>query len=193
MMDEALLRPGRLEVHVEISLPNEEGRVEIINIHTKKMREKGYLDPKVSVPDLAKQTKNYSGAEIEGVVRSATSFALNRQVNVEDLAKPKEMTEIKVFPSDFEHALDEVRPKFGQHEDDFEQCIMRGIIPFSDEFGRTMETCQSLVEQVNSSENTPLLAALLSGPPGCGKTALAAHIAKISDYPYVRRVGPENY
>merc|ERR1719450_595481 len=41
MIDEALLRPGRLEVHVEISLPSEEGRVEILNIHTKRAREKG--------------------------------------------------------------------------------------------------------------------------------------------------------
>lgn len=38
MIDEALLRPGRLEVQVEISLPNEEGRIQILNIHTAKMR-----------------------------------------------------------------------------------------------------------------------------------------------------------
>ena len=38
MIDEALLRPGRLEVHMEISLPSEDGRVEILNIHTKSMR-----------------------------------------------------------------------------------------------------------------------------------------------------------
>lgn len=44
MIDEALLRPGRLEIHVEISLPDEHGRVEILNIHTKSMRDKGYLE-----------------------------------------------------------------------------------------------------------------------------------------------------
>lgn len=38
MIDEALLRPGRLEVHVEISLPNLEGRVQILNIHTATVR-----------------------------------------------------------------------------------------------------------------------------------------------------------
>merc|ERR1719262_1852629 len=53
LIDEALLRPGRLEVHVEISLPDEKGRVEILNIHTKSMREKQYLMPDVSLPDLA--------------------------------------------------------------------------------------------------------------------------------------------
>jgi ATP-dependent 26S proteasome regulatory subunit len=44
LIDEALLRPGRLEIHVEISLPDEHGRVEILNIHTKSMRDKGYLE-----------------------------------------------------------------------------------------------------------------------------------------------------
>merc|ERR1712072_922079 len=44
MIDEALLRPGRLEVHVEISLPNEQGRVEILKIHTNKISTNGVMD-----------------------------------------------------------------------------------------------------------------------------------------------------
>lgn len=47
MIDEALLRPGRLEVQVEISLPNEEGRYQILNIHTARMREYGKIDADV--------------------------------------------------------------------------------------------------------------------------------------------------
>lgn len=47
MIDEALLRPGRLEVQMEISLPNEEGRVQILNIHTKRMREFKKINPDV--------------------------------------------------------------------------------------------------------------------------------------------------
>merc|ERR1719316_1612332 len=69
LVDPAMLRPGRLELHVEINLPDEAGRVEILNIHTKNMREKGYLGKDVSVPKVATDTKNYSGAELEGVVR----------------------------------------------------------------------------------------------------------------------------
>merc|ERR1739846_225836 len=64
LIDEALLRPGRLEVHVEISLPDEQGRQQILNIHTKGMQKAGYLDASVSLPALAAQTKNFSGAEI---------------------------------------------------------------------------------------------------------------------------------
>merc|ERR1719450_1217476 len=61
MIDEALLRPGRLEVHVEISLPDEAGRVEILQIHTTKMRKSNHLADEVSLDDIAKRTKNFSG------------------------------------------------------------------------------------------------------------------------------------
>jgi len=58
MIDEALLRPGRLEVHMEISLPDENGRIQILNIHTRKMRDNGCLGEDVNVKELAKETKH---------------------------------------------------------------------------------------------------------------------------------------
>merc|ERR1719162_2102141 len=61
MIDDALLRPGRLEVHVEIGLPDENGRIQVINIHTKSMREHNRLAPDVipRIPEIAKNTKNF--------------------------------------------------------------------------------------------------------------------------------------
>jgi len=82
MIDEALLRPGRLEVHMEISLPDEKGRYQILNIHTSKMRTNGVMDEDVNLAELASVTKNFSGAEIGGLIKSATSFAFNRHVKV---------------------------------------------------------------------------------------------------------------
>lgn len=82
MIDEALLRPGRLEVHMEISLPDENGRLQILNIHTMKMRKNGVMDRDVNLNELAVNTKNFSGAEIGGLIKSATSFAFNRHVKV---------------------------------------------------------------------------------------------------------------
>lgn len=82
MIDEALLRPGRLEVHMEISLPDEKGRLQILNIHTDKMRTNGVLDNDVDLLELAQQTKNFSGAELSGLIKSATSFAFSRHVKV---------------------------------------------------------------------------------------------------------------
>jgi vesicle-fusing ATPase len=51
---------------MEIGLPDEHGRIQIFNIHTTSMRSNNYLDPTVRVEELAAQTKNFSGAEIEG-------------------------------------------------------------------------------------------------------------------------------
>ncbi|GJN14956.1 hypothetical protein PR202_gb01836 [Eleusine coracana subsp. coracana] len=74
LLDEALLRPGRLEVHIEINLPDENGRLQILQIHTNKMKENSFLSPDVNLQELAARTKNYSGAELEGVVKSAVSL-----------------------------------------------------------------------------------------------------------------------
>jgi vesicle-fusing ATPase len=82
MIDEALLRPGRLEVHMEISLPDEQGRFQILSIHTTKMKNNGVMDSDVDLEELAAKTKNFSGAEINGLIKSATSFAFNRHVKV---------------------------------------------------------------------------------------------------------------
>jgi vesicle-fusing ATPase len=89
MIDEALLRPGRLEVHMEISLPDEKGRLQIFKIHTKKMRENNFMHSDVDLEELASMTKNFSGAEIAGIVKSATSFAFNRQIDASNGIKIK--------------------------------------------------------------------------------------------------------
>lgn len=193
LIDEALIRPGRLEVHVEISLPDEKGRIEILNIHTKSMRDKNYLASEVSLPALATRTKNMSGAEIEGLVRSATSFALNRKVNVKNLSQQADLSNLQVGNEDFDYALGEVKPAFGQHTDDFDDRVRYGIVEYSAEFKRTLGTLRDLVEQVRSSENTRTLSVLLEGPRGSGKTALASFLATQSDFPFVRMICPENY
>ena len=70
----------------------------------------------------AARTKNYSGAELEGVVKSAVSFALNRQVSMDDLTKPVDEENIKVTMDDFLNALLEIVPAFGASTDDLERC-----------------------------------------------------------------------
>ncbi|XP_005751058.2 vesicle-fusing ATPase-like [Pundamilia nyererei] len=82
LIDDALMRPGRFEVKMEIGLPDEKGRVQILNIHTNKMRSFNLLASDVNVKELAAETKNYSGAELEGLVRAAQSTAMNRHIKV---------------------------------------------------------------------------------------------------------------
>lgn len=193
MIDDALLRPGRLEVHMEISLPDEYGRVQILKIHTSKMRESGNLDPDVNLEELAHLTKNFSGAEISGLVRSATSFALNRHVKVGTLAGVSDdVDKMTVNRDDFKHAFDDVKPAFGVSEDEMQRCLRGGIIRFSQAIDGILNEASLIVKQVQEPESTPLFSTILYGPPGSGKTALAAKIALDSGYPLIKMCSPDN-
>ncbi|CAM9134128.1 unnamed protein product, partial [Hapterophycus canaliculatus] len=76
LLDEALLRPGRMEVSMPIPLPDASGREQILAIHLRRARDAGLVSPEVSDASLAKETKGFSGADLAGLVRSATSFAI---------------------------------------------------------------------------------------------------------------------
>ncbi|KAE8708881.1 Vesicle-fusing ATPase [Hibiscus syriacus] len=186
-----LLQPGRLEVQIEISLPDENGRFQILQIHTNKMKENSFLAPDVNLQELAARTKNYSGAELEGVVKSAVSFALNRQVSMDDLTKPVDEENIKVTMEDFLNALHEIVPAFGASTDDLERCRLNGMVDCGDRHKHIYQRAMLLVEQVKVSKGSPLVTCLLEGSSGSGKTALAATVGIDSDFPYVKIVSAE--
>eukprot|EP00884_Botryococcus_braunii_P005505 jgi/Botrbrau1/14956/Bobra.0018s0059.1 len=192
MLDEALLRPGRLEVQVEIGLPDESGRLQILKIHTGRMQTNSFLAADVDLWALSQQTKNFSGAELEGLVKSATSFALNRNVDVADLSKPIDEENLKVTMADFLAALAEVKPAFGAVVDTLETYRLNGMIDSGVSYRHLRSTCNTLVQQVRTSEHTPLLTCLLEGPPGAGKTALAATVGLESEYPFVKIISSDN-
>ncbi|TRM67910.1 P-loop containing nucleoside triphosphate hydrolase protein [Schizophyllum amplum] len=193
MIDEALLRPGRLEVHMEIALPDEHGRLQILNIHTSKMRHNGVMDDDVDLNELAGLTKNFSGAEIGGLIKSATSFAFNRHVKVGTVAGISDDVEnLRVNRGDFMQALEEVHPAFGVSEEELAQVIQNGIIHYDTVVDDLLRTGQLFVEQVRTSTRTPLVSILLHGPPGSGKTALGASIAQASQFPFIKLISPDN-
>lgn len=192
MIDEAILRPGRLELHVEIGLPDEGGRAQILSIHTGELAKNGMLAPEVSLPDIAARTKNYTGAEIEGLVKAACSYVFARQVDPTDLSKEVSFAGVQVTREDFDRALSETQPAFGVREEELQQCCANGIIPFGREFEQTYKTLQRLAAQVTTSERSPLVSILLSGPAGSGKSALAARVAMDSSFPFIKRVSGES-
>ena len=63
-------------------LPDEHGRLQILDIHIEKIRDNKKLAPDVHMEELAANTKNFSGAELEGLIRAATSTAMNRLIKV---------------------------------------------------------------------------------------------------------------
>lgn len=192
LLDEALLRPGRLEVQVEISLPDENGRHQILQIHTNKMKENSFLAPDVNLQELAARTKNYSGAELEGVVKSAVSYALNRQLSLDDLTKPVDEESIKVTMDDFLNALHEIIPAFGASMDNLERCRLNGIVDCGGRHDHIFKRTMLLAEQVKVSRGSPLVTCLLEGPSGSGKTAMAATVGIGSDFPYVKIISAES-
>ena len=196
LIDDALMRPGRLEVKKEIQLPNEEGRREIFKIHTKKMRDNQMLANDVQIEELATVTKNFSGAEIEGLTRAAQSYAFTRhtkagtkvEVNMETIEA------IQVNRSDFQNALDkDIKPAFGAQEDIFAPYLTSGIKKWGPPVQMVMDDVRLLVDQAKNSKRTPFVTCLLQGVNGAGKTALAAQLAKDADFPFVKFCSPKDF
>ncbi|RVD93090.1 SEC18-like vesicular fusionprotein [Tubulinosema ratisbonensis] len=190
LIDSALLRPGRFEIHLEISLPDEKSRLEILNVHTKKMASNNILQD-VNLEEISKLTRNYTGAELAAVVKSAVSFPLVRKVELEKTCQnivPKD--EFKVQMSDFLEALKEVNPSFGVNEKDFSQfnkmfyeiSIFKNGISLGNELLRKLK-CTNLYN---------ISSLLFHGPNGTGKTSLAVKIALNSRFPYVKIISPKN-
>ena len=193
MIDDALLRPGRLEVHVEIGLPDTKGRIQILNIHTRNMKQAKRITPEAikRIPELAEKAKNFSGAELEGLVKAASSFALARCLDVKDLNKAPDTKNLVLQYADFEQALGDVEPKFGAKSQELKAHYRNGFVPYGDSFDLMMSTLERLVEQVRTSDRTPLMSVLLQGPAQSGKTAIAAKLAVDSGFPFVRMISAD--
>ena len=95
MLDTALLRPGRFDRILLVNAPTEEGRLNILNVHTKNMA----LTNDIKLKDLAKRTVGYTGADLESLVREAGMLALREDINA-----------VEVKKKHFELALDKVKP-----------------------------------------------------------------------------------
>ena len=149
MIDDALLRPGRLEVHVEIGLPDNKGRLQILGIHTKSMKDSNRISPEVfeRMGEISDKTKNFSGAEIEGLVKAATSYALTRCVDVNDLSKAPDEKNLIVQYNDFLTALDDVAPKFGAKSQELKALYRNGFVSYGESFDLLMTNMGRLIDQ----------------------------------------------
>ncbi len=105
VIDKALIRPGRLELKLEVGLPDYDGRIQILNIHTKKLKESGRLTEDFDVLEIANETSNYTGAELESVVKNAVSLAILDNNNNSD--------NLQITQDNFLEAIKKVIPNFG--------------------------------------------------------------------------------
>lgn len=192
LIDPAMLRPGRFEVHIEISLPNTAGRVQILEIHTRSMKKSGVLGKDVDLYWIAEQTKNYTGAELESLVKSANTFALNRQLNLTDFTKEIDFRkECFVEKQDFENALLEVKPDFGVDADKIGQRLRGKFINYGPRFEEIWQHTINAV-QTFSKNNLGVSSMLLYGPSGSGKTTLACQLISQTQIPYAKLLSSED-
>lgn len=106
LIDSALLRPGRLDRHVHVPVPDEESRKAVLEVHARGVP----LADDVDLGTVARRTEGFVGADIEALVREATMEATRNLVsNLDPEDEEYKDTKKEVTMADFEHALGEVR------------------------------------------------------------------------------------
>jgi vesicle-fusing ATPase len=112
LIDPALLRPGRLEVQIEVPFPTRAGRLEILNILLEKLKTGGFLtedEVKDIATFVAERTPQFTGADLAGVVRSAASFSIARAEGLDEILDEEQaVTKIKLTRQDFQDAVREL-------------------------------------------------------------------------------------
>jgi transitional endoplasmic reticulum ATPase len=194
-LDPALRRPGRFDREIEIKVPNEKGRKEIFQIHTRNMP----LDSKISLKEYSQITHGFVGADISAVCREAAMSSLRRYLPKIDLDSemidPELLEQIQVTKEDFNEAMKEVLPS-GIRE------VFVEIPNVSwEEVGGLDDLKQKLIEAVDWPLSNPKVfkrmgirppkGILLYGPPGCGKTLLARAVASETNANFISIKGPE--
>ncbi|BDB97074.1 CDC48 family AAA ATPase [Saccharolobus caldissimus] len=194
-VDPALRRPGRFDREIEIPLPDKQGRLEILQIHTRNMP----LSKDVDLEKLADMTHGYTGADLAALVREAAMNALRRYLPKIDLNQDKIPPEIlesmEVKMEDFINAFKEIVPS-GLREIYIEVPEVRwsdigGLEDIKEELKEVVEYPLKYPELYENSGIEPPKGILLFGPPGTGKTMLAKAVATESGANFIAVRGPE--
>ena len=194
-IDEALRRPGRFDREIEIGIPDRDGRLEILEIHTRGMP----LADDVDLKWLADKTHGYAGADLSALTKEAAMAALRRvlpDVDLEAEEIPREvLNSILVTKDDFKNALKDMQPSTMR-----EVLIEKPNVKWED-IGALEEAKQELKEAVEwplkfgkvfeHMNAKPPKGILLYGPPGTGKTMLAKAVATESEANFIAVKGPE--
>jgi transitional endoplasmic reticulum ATPase len=179
-VDPALRRGGRFDREIEIGVPDETGRREILDVHTRNMP----LAPDVDVDRIAARTHGFVGADIASLVREAAMTALRG-----------DRENLEIDGSDFEHALAAVEPSaMRAHVSERPTVDFGDVGGLADAKERLREAVQwplSYGPLFDAAGTDPPSGVLLAGPPGTGKTLLARAIAGESDVNFVQVAGPE--
>ena len=194
-LDPALRRPGRFDREIAISIPDQRGRLEILQIHTRGMP----LAQDVDLAKLSQITHGFVGADLEALCREAAMNALRKIMPSIDFQLdeiPYEtLLQLEVTMNDFNEALKEVEPSAIR-----EVFVEVPNVKWED-VGGLGEVKEKLIEAVEWPLRYPELfreanvkppkGILLSGLPGTGKTLVAKALASESEVNFISVKGPE--
>ena len=194
-VDPALRRPGRFDREFEISVPNEDGRLEILEIHTRGMP----ISDNIDLKNLSSELHGYTGADIKSLCREAALKSIKRylpEIDLETEKIPSEVLqsmEIKLI--DFYDAMHDVVPTAMR-----EFYVERPKVWWKD-VGGLDDVKKSLTDNLIMAMKEPSKftkmgikppkGALIYGPPGCGKTLLARALATETGANMILVRGPE--
>ena len=194
-VDPALRRPGRFDREMEISVPNADGRLEILHIHTRGMP----LSDDIDLKNLATELHGYTGADIKSLCRESAIKAIRRylpEIDLENERIPSKMLQsMEIKLRDLYDAMHEVVPTAMR-----EFYVERAKVWWKDVGGldyakKTLE--DNMITSINDPSKftkmgiKPPKGVLLYGPPGCGKTILARALAAECGANMILVRGPE--
>lgn len=195
MLDPALRRPGRFDREISIPIPDQHGRREIIEIHSRGMP----LAEDVDLRHLAGITHGFVGADLEALCREAGMISLRSILPELDFSKqyisPELLSDLEVGMSDFQVAFREVEPSAVRevfvevpdvHWDD-----VGGLDEVKQQLREAVEWPLKYADLFEAFHLKPPKGLLLSGPPGCGKTLIAKALASETEVNFIPIKGPE--
>ena len=194
-IDSALRRPGRFDREIEIGIPDDEGRFDILSIHTRGMP----IDEKVDLKQIAKTTHGFVGADLEVLSKEAAMRSLRRILPEIDLDEEKISSEIlqkiQITSDDFREALKEVKPSALREVQvqipDVSWNDVGGLDELKEELKEAVEWPIKYKDAYDYVDVESPKGILLHGPPGTGKTLIAKALAKMTESNFISIKGPE--
>jgi transitional endoplasmic reticulum ATPase len=194
-IDPALRRPGRFDREIEIGIPDDEGRFDILSIHTRGMP----IDEKVDLKQIAKTTHGFVGADLEVLSKEAAMKSLRRVLPEIDYDEEKISSEIlekiQITSDDFRDALKEVSPSALREVQvqvpNVSWDDVGGLDELKEELKEAVEWPIKYKDAYDYVDVESPKGILLHGPPGTGKTLIAKALAKMTESNFISIKGPE--